>query len=230
MMNAFGYYASAKGMVLVPDLSGLSSSAAIAALSASGLEYSLGSDVNTSTSSLDNLVASQSPSANTLVDYSTVVAFSLYNFVSSPPPPVDPPPPATTYYGTACCNGAQVQASGSSMQIVEDSIESQCGGPYGISNFNTTGFVTLDCTPAPPPPPACSGQSVYSVAGTSSSWGCPSGTANVTYWYDECDQLVDEVFVSCVAPPPPPPPPPPAGCSGPPPFPECSCVNGIYMC
>jgi hypothetical protein len=36
--------------------------------------------------------------------------------------------------------------------------------------------------------------------------------------------------VSCVAPPPPPPPPPPAGCSGPPPFPECSCVNGIYMC
>ena len=72
MINAFGYYASAKGMVLVPDLSGLSSSAAIAALTASGLEYSLGTDVDTSTSSLDNLVAEQSPVANTLVDLSLI--------------------------------------------------------------------------------------------------------------------------------------------------------------
>ena len=78
-------------MVLVPDLSGLSSSAAIAALTSSGLDYSLGADVDTSTSSLDNLVAEQSPSANTLVDYSTVVAFRLYNFVAAPSP--TPPSP-----------------------------------------------------------------------------------------------------------------------------------------
>jgi hypothetical protein len=170
MISAFGYYASAKGMVLVPNLSELSSSAAIAALSANGLEYSLGDDVNTSTSSLDNLVASQNPLANTLVDYSTVVSFSLYNFVSSPPPPpVDPPP-------------------------------------------------------------ACSGAYVYSVSGTSSNWGCPSGTANVTYWYDECNQLVDEVFVSCVASPPPVEPPPPSGCSGPPPFPDCFCAGSTWAC
>jgi hypothetical protein len=81
MVNAFGYYASAKGMVLVPNLSELSSAAAISLLEASGLEYSLGTDVNTSTQSLDNLVAEQNPAANTLVDYSTVVSFRLYNYV-----------------------------------------------------------------------------------------------------------------------------------------------------
>jgi hypothetical protein len=174
MINAFGYYASAKGMVLVPDLSGLSSSAAIAALSASGLEYSLGEDINTSNSSFDNLIAEQSPIANTLVDYSTVVSFRLYNYVATP-------------------------------------------------------------TPTPSPPPACSGGYVTSVSGTSTSWGCPSGTANVTYWYDECSQLVDEVFVSCVPPTPTPAPPTPTptpcpGCSGPKPFPDCFCACGTWGC
>jgi hypothetical protein len=85
MVNAFGYYASAKGMVLVPDLSGLSSSAAIALLESSGLNYSLGSDVDTTNGSLDNLVAEQSPVSNTLVDYETVVQFRLYNLISVPP-------------------------------------------------------------------------------------------------------------------------------------------------
>ena len=170
MTNAFGYYASAKGMVLVPDLSGLSSSAAIAALSASGLEYSLGADVDTGTSSLDNLVAEQSPVADTLVDYSTVVAFRLYNYVPAPVPT--------------------------------------------------------------PTPPACSGEYVYSVVGTSSNWGCPSGTSNVRYWYDECNQLLDEVFISCVppAPTPTPTPTPCPGCSGPPPFPDCFCACGTWGC
>ncbi len=179
MINAFGYYASAKGMVLVPDLSGLSSAAAIAALESSGLDYSLGTDVETSNSALDNLVATQSPIANTLVDYATVVSFSLYNFVAVPPnfPPNFPP----TF------------------------------------------------------PPACSGEYVYSVVGTSPGYGCPSGTANVRFWYDECNQLVDEVFISCVPPAPPYFPPffpsfAPANCTTPRPFPECSCINGVWIC
>jgi PASTA domain len=85
MVNAFGYYASAKGMVLVPDLSGLSSAAAISLLESSGLNYSLGSDIDTNNSALDNLVAEQSPVSNTLVDYETVVQFRLYNLVVIPP-------------------------------------------------------------------------------------------------------------------------------------------------
>jgi beta-lactam-binding protein with PASTA domain len=96
MVNAFGYYASAKGMVLVPNLSELSSAAAISLLESSGLGYLIGSDVNTTNQALDNLVASQTPSSNTLVDYGSVVSFSLYNFVPVPPffpsfPPYFPP-------------------------------------------------------------------------------------------------------------------------------------------
>jgi hypothetical protein len=85
MTNAFGYYASAKGMVLVPNLSELSSAAAISLLESSGLGYLIGADVNTTNQALDNLVASQTPSSNTLVDYGSVVSFSLYNFVPAPP-------------------------------------------------------------------------------------------------------------------------------------------------
>lgn len=159
MINAFGYYASAKGMVLVPDLSGLSSSAAIASLSANGLDYVIGSDIDTGTSSLDNLVAEQSPTANTLVDYSTFVTFRLYNFVASPPPPVDPPPvdPCVPNFGD------------------------DCFGPRG-----EVGQI------------GCSGNCVYTPR-------------------------VDP-------PPPDPPPPPPAGCSGPPPFPDCFCAGSTWAC
>jgi hypothetical protein len=85
MVNAFGYYASAKGMVLVPNLSELSSAAAVSLLESSGLGYLIGADVNTTNQALDNLVASQTPSSNTLVDYGSVVSFSLYNFVPAPP-------------------------------------------------------------------------------------------------------------------------------------------------
>jgi hypothetical protein len=92
MVNAFGYYASAKGMVLVPNLSELSSAAAVSLLESSGLGYLIGADVNTTNQALDNLVASQTPSSNTLVDYGSVVSFSLYNFVPAPPyfPPFFP--------------------------------------------------------------------------------------------------------------------------------------------
>lgn len=46
----------------------------------------------------------------------------------------------------------------------------------------------------------CSGGYVRSAPGTSSGWNCPSGTANVIYWYDECGNVVDEIFQSCVPP------------------------------
>ena len=55
--------------------------------------------------------------------------------------------PATIWYGTACCGTTQIQASSTSQQAVLDSLEAQCGGPYGASNINTTEFVSLDCNP-----------------------------------------------------------------------------------
>lgn len=134
MVNAFGYYASAKGMVLVPDLSGLSSSAAISALESSGLDYFLGTDVNTSNQALDNLVAQQDPVSNTLVDYGTVVSFSLYNFVATPP--FFPFFPTPAVYLTAT-------ATGETSVALSWSIANFSQGSWRISRdgFETEGVV-----------------------------------------------------------------------------------------
>ena len=205
MINPFGYYASAKGMVLVPDLSGLSSSAAIAALSASGLDYSLGTDVDTSTSSLDNLVASQDPIANTLVDYSTVISFSLYNFVAAPPPP---PPPCVPNFGDDCfpsgggvgqigCDGTCIPSVTVTYYCTTRSVAA--GVSSYPSNQNETGSVC---------------DSYATVCSTSGYPGAPT-------------------IPTCAPPPPPPPPPPPSsGCTTPRPYPECICLSSvnIWLC
>jgi|LauGreDrversion4_2_1035121.scaffolds.fasta_scaffold109640_2 hypothetical protein len=142
MVNAFGYYASAKGMVLVPDLSGLSSSAAIALLESSGLNYSLGSDVDTTNGSLDNLVAEQSPVSNTLVDYETVVQFRLYNLISVPPFFPSFPPSVTltatsTGETTTQLSWTVSDFTQASYQIVRNG-DVLGGGPFNTTNTSAT--------------------------------------------------------------------------------------------
>lgn len=84
MLGNLGYY-SGKGMVLVPDLSGLSSSAAQSAITSAGLTVgSISSTSSGANSSNNGQVASSSPTAGTLVDYETSVSFVTYSY--SPPP------------------------------------------------------------------------------------------------------------------------------------------------
>lgn len=89
MVNAFGYYASSKGMVSVPNLSGLTRTNAITAIQNAGLVYVDGGSTNTGNQSLDDTVASQLPNAGELVDYGTNVSFIYYDFV--PVTPFFPP-------------------------------------------------------------------------------------------------------------------------------------------
>lgn len=74
-----------KGMVRTPNLSGLSSSAAVSAIQAAGLIASSSGTVDTGDSGLNGKIASQSPSSNTLVDYESTVSYTTYNYVAPPP-------------------------------------------------------------------------------------------------------------------------------------------------
>jgi hypothetical protein len=86
MLGFVSRFGSAKGMVRVPNLSGLSavaasgqvSSPAIQALIDSGLRFSVSAAENTTVLADDKKVKSQFPAANTLVDYESEVSF-VYN-------------------------------------------------------------------------------------------------------------------------------------------------------
>lgn len=73
-------WASAKGMVAVPDLSSLTYTNAIAALQAAGLNYTNNGSVSTSNANLNNYISSQSIAAGTLVDYETNISFGYYSY------------------------------------------------------------------------------------------------------------------------------------------------------
>jgi len=86
MLGFAAKFGSSKGMVRVPNLSGLSGVAAsgqltppaIQALINSGLKFSLATAENTTVLANDKKVKSQNPPANTLVDYESGVSF-VYN-------------------------------------------------------------------------------------------------------------------------------------------------------
>jgi outer membrane biosynthesis protein TonB len=97
MLNLFGW-ASSKGMVAVPDLSTLTYTDAIAALEDAGLNYTNSGSTNTANSNLNNIIATQSVAAGTLVDYETNISFTYYTYVATPTPvptPVAPTPTPT---------------------------------------------------------------------------------------------------------------------------------------
>lgn len=97
MLNLFGW-ASSKGMVAVPNLSTLTYSDAITALQNAGLNYTNNGSTVTQNSNLNNIIATQSISAGTLVDYETNIGFTYYTYVPAPTPvptPVAPTPVPT---------------------------------------------------------------------------------------------------------------------------------------
>jgi hypothetical protein len=90
MFGSIGIFGS-KGMVRVPNISGLSTSSAISTIQAAGLVASSSGTTSTSNSSLNDTIASQLPASNTLVDYQTTVSYNSYTY-SAPPTPTPPPP------------------------------------------------------------------------------------------------------------------------------------------
>jgi hypothetical protein len=84
MFGSLGYWASSKGMVAVPDLSGMTEAQASTALSNVFLTYSKTTNTQTSDSNLVGKVATQSVSAGTLANYESNIVISLYEFVCVP--------------------------------------------------------------------------------------------------------------------------------------------------
>ena len=70
-------------VVAVPDLSGLTATAAEAALTAVGLVGAAGDDIDVSDEGQDDLVQQQSPAAAALVDPGSTVTYQLGNFVAA---------------------------------------------------------------------------------------------------------------------------------------------------
>jgi len=88
MLSFIARFGSSKGMVAVPNLSGLSRSQAQTAISNAGLVFGGESSTSTTNSSLDGKVASQSPSAGSLVDYATSVSYQYYIYVAPAAPTI----------------------------------------------------------------------------------------------------------------------------------------------
>lgn len=95
MLGIGGKFASAKGMVRVPDITGLTAEEADLAIALAGLRRSrLISSGTTQLFSLNNRIDSQTVLAGQLVDYETEISYRSLAYVA-PPPPAAPPPVIT---------------------------------------------------------------------------------------------------------------------------------------
>lgn len=90
MLNPIGTWSSSKGMVKVPNLSGLTREQAMDAIDAAGLTIGSDSSTTTGDNNLNNKIASQSPNANELVEYESLVSFIYYSYTAPVPSPVSP--------------------------------------------------------------------------------------------------------------------------------------------
>lgn len=81
MLGIIARFGSSKGMVLVPNLSGLTTEQATSAIQNAGLKFGGSSTSTTSSSSLGDKVFSQSIAGGTLVEYETSISFGNYVYV-----------------------------------------------------------------------------------------------------------------------------------------------------
>ena len=96
MLGIGGKFVGAKGMVIVPNISNLSRSAAQAAISAAGLKFfEVTTPLDTTDSAADGKVFFQSIASGSVVDYETEVSYSYYRYVAPPPVPSGPVPVGT---------------------------------------------------------------------------------------------------------------------------------------
>jgi hypothetical protein len=138
MLN-FGLWSSSKGMVKVPNLSTLTMEEAVPLLESIGLFSAIiSTPVTTNDQSLNNKIAYQSISAETLVSYETVISIQSYSYVVTPTPvaPTPVPTPAPTPVPTP----TPVAQNCSGIYYVYG--EPRCGGYASI--YNTCG-VFLGC-------------------------------------------------------------------------------------
>jgi hypothetical protein len=84
MFGSLGYWASSKGMVAVPNLSGLTEAQASTALSNALLSYTKTTNTQTANNDLVGKVATQSVAAGSLANYESVIEISIYEYFCIP--------------------------------------------------------------------------------------------------------------------------------------------------
>ena len=100
MLSAISRF-GAKGMVSMPDLSGLTVANARSAILSAGLKVGSLSSTSSSSSSNQDRVSAQAIAAGTLIDYETSVNFQYYVYVA--PPPSEPTAPYIIGYTYGDC-------------------------------------------------------------------------------------------------------------------------------
>jgi hypothetical protein len=103
MLGFIGRFGSSKGMLRMPDLSGLTRPQALTALENVGLRFSGASTETTSNSSLSDKIKTQSIPANTLLEYESEASFVYYSYV--------PYVPTVTYGGCGVYAEANIYSS-----------------------------------------------------------------------------------------------------------------------
>ena len=201
MLGSFGFFAS-KGMTTVPDLSGLSKTAAEAAIIAAGLTVGNPTSTGSSISAQDNVISSQSVASGEVVEYDTVIDYVYYTYVA-PSPGGGGGTPVTCVVTTV--NAYTPIWSGNCVGGQESGTQETV---TNYSNCNaTSSFATVyrNCSAQP----ACSGSSTQ-IINTCST--CSGGTQTCYYYsettYNNCPAVVTSYSYSqsCSSPTPPPPP------------------------
>lgn len=198
MLGVGGRFASAKGMVAVPNISNLSRSQAQAALSAAGLNFLEAGPVDTGNSGLADKVSSQGIPAGQLVDYETSISYSYYRYVAPAPsgPSLVSTERVVSYAGeiinSYCSGTTKVSTDASKYEVsykytYSDGSVSIVRAPS--EDYTTPGFDrwytynSTDCGYVAPAPAVDCTSCVNSFNYNVSDSGCASGLA----WWTRCD-------------------------------------------
>lgn len=199
MLGIGGKFASAKGMVAVPSIIGLTASQALASLNSAGLK--VGQTTTTSgSSSQDGKIASQGISPGTLVDYETQIDYASYRYVAPSGPtlvdiiygPSCGTVLATGIISQTCVGNNYVTVIGTRtvteiLYVYSDGSSSTstsfCSSGQQESSVYSQSCAALNAPPPPPPPPANCSACVSSYNYSADDSGCASGRA----WFSVCD-------------------------------------------
>lgn len=149
MFGSLGYWASSKGMVAVPDLSGLTEAQASTALSNVLLNYTKIANTQTSNSGLVGKVATQSVAAGSLANYESTIQISIYEL--APPttfPPVWTDQSISTSFTYGVAYSDSVSATNSPNYLIVEPLSGTYIPVSGVGINSSTG--QLSGTPSSP--------------------------------------------------------------------------------
>jgi hypothetical protein len=154
MLINLGILASSGSLIAVPNLSGLTKTAAATAIIDAGLTPVDGGSVTTENSNLQDIISSQSPLSGTLVEAGSQVTYIWFNFVPAPPffPNFTAPPFFPNFL--SCTPGTRVPNSeGECFTFTNpDTGQTSSTRTYEVYTQDcTTTTMFESCTPTAPP-------------------------------------------------------------------------------